>query len=165
MQVFDLTRLRDLTPSPPNGPVERLEADAHYNEMGLTSTHNIVGNEDTGFMYLVGTRTCVSGLHMVDVNEPKEPKFAGCFGQDGYVHDAQCVVYNGPDTKYQGREICFCYNENTLTIVDVEDKNNPTMLSREPYNNAFYTHQVCGRGEGIELVLQTIQSSSLTVKG
>lgn len=140
MQVFDLTRLRDLTP-PPNGGFNQLEPDAHYDEM--TSTHNIVGNEETGFMYAVGTRTCTSGLHMIDVNDPKNPQFAGCFGQDGYVHDAQCVVYKGPDTKFQGREICFCYNENTLTIVDVEDKSNPTMLSRVPYNNAYYTHQVC----------------------
>lgn len=139
MQVFDLTRLRDLTP-PPNGGVTQLEPDAHYSEM--TSTHNIVSNEETGFMYAVGTRTCTSGLHMIDVNDPKNPKFAGCFGQDGYVHDAQCVVYKGPDAKYQGREICFCYNENTLTIVDVEDKSAPTMLSRVPYNNAYYTHQV-----------------------
>ena len=80
MQVFDLTRLRDLTPGPT--PVQ-LQPDTHYNEM--TSTHNIVGNEETGFMYAVGTRTCTSGLHMIDVNDPKNPKFAGCFGQDGYV--------------------------------------------------------------------------------
>lgn len=139
MQVFDLTRLRDLAPNPGNPPMT-LEPDAHYDEM--TSTHNIVGNEDTGFMYAVGTRTCTSGLHMIDVNDPKNPQFAGCFGDDGYVHDAQCVVYQGPDEKYQGREICFCYNENTLTIVDVEDKNDPTMLSRVPYNNVYYTHQV-----------------------
>lgn len=137
MQVYDLTHLRDLQPSP---TPTKLEPDAHYSEMG--NTHNIVGNEETGFMYAVGTRTCNSGLHMIDVNDPKNPQFAGCFGQDGYVHDAQCVIYKGPDEKYQGREICFCYNENTLTIVDVEDKSSPTMLSRVPYDNAYYTHQV-----------------------
>ena len=142
MQVFDLTRLRDLTPTP-GQPVPRLEEDVHYNEM--TSTHNIVGNEDSGFMYAVGTRTCNSGLHMIDVNEPKEPKFAGCFSGDGYVHDAQCVNYKGPDTRYNGREICFCYNENTLTIVDVEDKSSPEMLSRVPYDYNYYTHQVNGQ--------------------
>ena len=138
MQVFDLTHLRTLVP-PPSG-VNMLETDAHYSEM--TSTHNIVGNEETGYMYAVGTRTCRSGLHMINVRDPKNPRFAGCFGDDGYVHDAQCVVYKGPDMKYLNREICFCYNENTLTIVDVEDKNNPTLLSRVPYNNAYYTHQV-----------------------
>ena len=79
---------------------------------------------------------------MVDVRDPLNPQFAGCFGQDGYVHDAQCVIYKGPDADYQGREICFCYNENTLTIVDVEDKDNMKMLSRVPYDNVYYTHQV-----------------------
>jgi len=139
MQVFDLTRLRSLVREP-GSPVPELEADVRYDEM--TSTHNIVGNEDSGFMYAVGTRTCTSGLHMIDVNDPKNPKFAGCFGGDGYVHDAQCVNYKGPDADYNGREICFCYNENTLTIVDVENKEDPKMLSRVPYDNSYYTHQV-----------------------
>lgn len=93
-------------------------------------------------MYSVGSRTCTSGLHIVDVKDPLNPQFAGCFGQDGYVHDAQCVIYKGPDADYQGREICFCYNENALTIVDVEDKNNIKMISKVLYDNLFYTHQV-----------------------
>ena len=96
MQVFDLRKLRDLKASKP-GSVPELSETAHYGEFG--SAHNIVANEDTGFMYSVGSRTCDSGLHMVDVNDPINPEFAGCFGQDGYVHDAQCVIYNGPDTR------------------------------------------------------------------
>ncbi len=93
-------------------------------------------------MYSVGSRTCTSGLHVVDVRDPLNPKFVGCFGQDGYVHDAQCVIYKGPDADHQGKEICFCYNENTLTIVDVEDKDDMKMLSKVPYDNVHYTHQV-----------------------
>ena len=42
--------------------------------------------------------------------------------------------------RYTSREICFCYNEETLTIVDVTNKNEPQMLSREPYDS-YYTHQ------------------------
>ena len=146
MQVVDLTSLRTMSGS--SKPVQ-VKADAFYDS--VSNTHNIVGNEDTGFMYAVGStsssgvdpgRICQGGLHMIDVNDPLNPKYAGCFGGDGYVHDAQCVVYKGPDTKFQGREICFCYNENTLTIVDVENKEAPEILSRVPYNNAYYTHQV-----------------------
>ena len=95
MQVYDLRQLRDLKASK---PLAELSETTHYGEFG--SAHNIVSNEDTGFMYSVGSRTCTSGLHMVDVNDPVNPKFAGCFGEDGYVHDAQCVIYNGPDTRY-----------------------------------------------------------------
>ena len=97
MQVYDLRQLRDLKrPSNPSS-ITQLSETAFYGEFG--SAHNIVSNEDTGFMYSVGSRTCTSGLHMVDVNDPVNPQFAGCFGEDGYVHDAQCVIYNGPDTR------------------------------------------------------------------
>lgn len=29
---------------------------------------------------------------------------------------AQCVIYRGPDEKYQGVDICYGYNEDTLTM-------------------------------------------------
>ena len=79
---------------------------------------------------------------MVDVSEPKKPRFSGCYSADGYTHDAQCVIYRGPDVKYQGREICFNYNENTLTIVDVTNRSNPIMVSKRGYEDYSYTHQV-----------------------
>ena len=103
MQVFDLRQLRDLKPS---RRVQELEETAFYGEFG--SAHNIVANEETGYMYSVGSRTCTSGLHMVNVNDPTNPQFAGCFGQDGYVHDAQCVIYNGPDDRYVNSTSMCC---------------------------------------------------------
>ena len=30
---------------------------------------------------------------MIDVSTPLKPKFVGCYDDDGYTHDAQCVVY------------------------------------------------------------------------
>jgi len=95
-------------------------------------------------IYLVGGSRqvgCKGGLHIVDVSNPLEPKFVGCYTGDGYTHDAQCVVYNGPDTNYQGKEICFCFNEDTVTIVDVTDKTNIIQLSRTSYKADGYTHQ------------------------
>lgn len=64
------------------------------------------------------------GLHIVDIHNPLAPEFAGCFSSDGYTHDCQCVLYGTqyPDSRYYGREVCFNYNEDTLTIVDVTDK-------------------------------------------
>jgi hypothetical protein len=39
-----------------------------------------------------------------------------------------------PDVNYQGQEICFNSNENTVTIVDVTDKSvTPVMVSRTGY--------------------------------
>merc|ERR1712176_960465 len=76
---------------------------------GFGKCHNIFINEDTGYLYAVGTNTCSGGLHIVDVSDPANPKQAGCFehaGSSSYIHDVQCVVYHGPDTRYKGREIC-----------------------------------------------------------
>jgi choice-of-anchor B domain-containing protein len=143
MQVFDLTRLRNL-PSP--APVTFSET-AHYN--GFSRAHTITINERTGFAYANGVTAyadaaankCARGLHMIDVRNPVQPVFAGCFDADGYTHDSQCVTYNGPDADYRNREICFNSNEDTLTIVDVTDKKSPRQLSRTIYDGSAYTHQ------------------------
>lgn len=134
MQVFDLTRLRSVT----NPPVTFTE-NAHYNQIG--SAHNIAINEETGVAYVVGAAACNGGLHMVNIQNPTSPTFLGCFDDDGYTHDTQCVIYNGPDTTHQGQEICLNANEDTLTIVDVTNKANPTQLSRTSYTGVGYTHQ------------------------
>jgi choice-of-anchor B domain-containing protein len=134
MQVFDLTQLRTV----PNPPVT-FSATAHY--PGFGNAHNLVINEDSGFAYGVGTSTCSGGLHMVNIQNPTNPTNAGCFSSDGYTHDAQCVNYNGPDPDHQGKEICFNFNEDTLTIVDVTNKAAPVQLSRTPYAGSGYTHQ------------------------
>ncbi|MCB0017946.1 MAG: choice-of-anchor B family protein, partial [Anaerolineales bacterium] len=134
MQVFDLTELRNVT----NPPVTFTET-AHFG--GFGSAHNVVINEDSGYAYGVGASTCSGGLHMVDITSPAAPTDAGCFAADGYTHDAQCVIYNGPDTAHQGAEICFNSNEDTLTIVDVSNKAAPAQLSRSGYAGSAYTHQ------------------------
>ena len=120
-------------------PPVTFTSDAHYGTFG--DAHNIAINEDTGFAYAVGANACSRGLHMIDIADPLNPAFAGCFGADGYTHDVQCVVYTGPDVTYQGMEICFASNEDTLTIVDVTDKSRPRQLARQGYARSAYTHQ------------------------
>ena len=134
MQVFDLTQLRNID----NPPVE-FTATNRYTEFG--SAHNIVINEDSGFAYAVGTRTCRGGLHMIDLQNPAAPANAGCFSNDGYTHDAQCVNYIGADIEHVGKEICFNSNEDTITIVDASNKDAPIRLSRTGYSGSQYTHQ------------------------
>jgi hypothetical protein len=93
---------------------------------------------------------CGTGLHMIDINEPTNPTYAGCLDDNGYVHDTQCVVYEGPDTEFHGREICFNSNglaysanpaANFVSITDVTDKENPETLSVLPYEGSGYSHQ------------------------
>jgi len=135
MQVMDLTQLRSIV-SPPVTMVET----AFYS--GFSRSHNIVINEDSGYAYGVGmSGNCAGGLHFVDIMNPTSPTAAGCFVDDGYTHDAQCVNYNGPDSTHVSKEICFAYNEDTLTIVDVSNKSAPVQLSRTIYANQGYSHQ------------------------
>ena len=133
MQVFDLTRLRGLV-SP-----QEFTVDTSYTRIG--SAHNIAINEDSGFAYIVGGDDCQGGLHMVDISSPKAPAFVGCFAGDGYTHDVQCVTYSGPDTDYSDAEICFASNEDSLTIINVSNKNAPLMLAKVDYPSLGYSHQ------------------------
>lgn len=134
MQVFDLTRLAGVTTPP-----ETFAADARYG--GFGDAHNVFVNEETGYAFAAGANSCLRGLHMMDVSDPLAATFAGCFSEDGYSHDVQCVVYQGPDLDHSGDEICFASNTDTLTVVDVTDKSSPVMLSRTGYAGTGYTHQ------------------------
>lgn len=134
IQIFDLRRLLDV----PSDQPRTFSADAHYT--GFDSAHNIAINERTGFAYAVGGEQCAGGLVMVDIRSPKDPQPAGCYDGDGYTHDVQCVVYEGPDADYQGREICLASNEDSLTVIDVTDKGQPRLVARHGYDHA-YTHQ------------------------
>ncbi|NER13164.1 choice-of-anchor B family protein [Leptobacterium flavescens] len=137
MQVFDLSRLRNVA-----NPPETFNADATFT--GFGNSHNIVINESTSFAYAVGTArndAFNGGVHFVDISNPQSPQPAGGYGDDGYTHDGQVVTYNGPDTDYTGREIFVGSNEDQVVIADVTDKNNPSSISSLTYGNLAYTHQ------------------------
>lgn len=136
MQVFDLTRLRDVL-----DPPVVFDPDLLYRGDGLNvveSSHNVIINEETGFAYLT-SRGC-AGMHMVDISEPMEPTFVGC-SEPGGTHDAQCIVYRGPDESYRGQEICLRMSGNRFQISDVTDKSNPVELSTASHPNPAYMHQ------------------------
>ena len=145
VQVFDLRQLRDVGDEP-------VTFEETYLYDGIHSAHNIVINEETGFAYTVGNsgggETCGGGLHMLDLEDPSHPVFAGCFAQEGtgrrgtgYVHDAQCVTYRGPDSEHVGREICLGSNETAFNIADVSDKDAPVGLATMDYPSVAYAHQ------------------------
>lgn len=142
--VFNLAHLRDVTDAPVT-----FEPDARYD--GIASAHNLIIDTDAGFAYPVGAsgggQTCGGGLHMVNIQDPLNPTFAGCYTDtegliwQGRTHDGQCVIYEGPDQRYHGREICFASNETALRIVDVTDKENPEPLAAATYPGLAYVHQ------------------------
>lgn len=146
VQIFDLTQLRGVADPRP------FAESAYYD--GVSTAHNIAINEETGFAYVVGSRggtngpNCGVGLHIIDIKDPLNPTYAGCFNDpasgnsnNGYTHDVQCVIYNGPDERYQGREICLGSNVTRLSIADVTDKENPTLIASVSYPGVGYAHQ------------------------
>lgn len=141
LQVFDLTRLRDVT-----DPPAMFSEDALYEEFG--NAHNIAINQETGFAYVTGSNTYGGGLHIINIQNPLDPQFAGFHSDSlagldstGYVHDTQCVVYKGPDEDYQGDEICMNSSETHLVIADVTDKQNTETIARSSYKGNQYAHQ------------------------
>lgn len=137
MQVFDLTKLRNINSTPIN-----FTADTKYT--GFGNAHNIVINEETGFAYAVGTARddiYSGGVHFIDISNPKTPLAAGGWGGNGYTHDAQVVNYSGPDTRFNGEEILIGANEDKVVIVNVTNKETPVEITTFTYPQFDYTHQ------------------------
>ncbi|KAK6828153.1 hypothetical protein PG987_011494 [Apiospora arundinis] len=145
VQIFDMSKLVDIDPASPVKFTNEKDLTGYWNGLPVGRTHNIVINEEKQYAVAVGaqprTSACGSGLTFIDLSDPTKPFSPGCAPGDGYVHDAQCIVYRGPDEKYNGRDICYGYNEDTLTIYDVTDKNTTNIISRTGYEGSAFTHQ------------------------
>ncbi|MBZ0327010.1 MAG: choice-of-anchor B family protein [Altibacter sp.] len=142
VQIFDLTRLRTLTGVSPT--VFNKNGDGRY--AGVGSCHNIIINEDTGFAYLSGCPGTNSGApRILNLNVSKtNPTVAGNISSSyGYCHDAQVVVYDGPDPDYQGRELLIgsFSGSDFVKVLDVTNKSSISQISTIAYSNKYYTHQ------------------------
>ncbi|KAG8624713.1 hypothetical protein KVT40_007780 [Elsinoe batatas] len=151
LQIFDLTKLLGIKKwwNPWWKPVIFDKTKDITLFTGFGATHNIVAFPERNLIFGVGGHeganarktTCAGGPFAVDVSNPLAPFSPGCVGQDGYTHDAQCVVYNGPSEKYLGRDICFGFNEDTLTVYDVTEIKKLVVVSSTPYVGSRYSHQ------------------------
>ena len=135
IQVFDLNKLRGLTTT------QTFTADAHFT--GLTNSHTLAINEATGFLYVSGANTCRKGLTIYDIKSPLTLRAAGCYDKEVYSHEAVVMTYNGPDTRYTGREIAFNYTGQgrRFQILDVTNKNSIKVLSSVAHPGASFVHQ------------------------
>jgi choice-of-anchor B domain-containing protein len=109
---------------------------------GLSTTHNVALNADSGYLYLCGSNVGGGRLLALSLANPANPVIAGqpTSTVSTYCHDAQIVTYtSGP---YAGREIAFCCNGGTgVDILDVTNKASIFRLSRSTYPNLSYCHQ------------------------
>ena len=138
LQIFDLRRLRDIETFQSLIPDKRLDT--------FGSAHNIAINEATGYAYVIGSQQFSGGPLFIDINEPQNPIEVGGYRTMGYSHDAQVVVYHGPDENFTGKEIYIGSNSdggsnNKVIIVDVTDKSNPELITTKSYGGSGYAHQ------------------------
>ncbi|KAK4244296.1 hypothetical protein C7999DRAFT_17432 [Corynascus novoguineensis] len=146
VQIFDLSKLLDVDPSSPVVFDSVKDLTGFWGEgLPLGRSHNVVTNEELNYGVATGFQPrdgpLKAGLIFFDLSDPSNPKTLGGTGEDGYVHDAQCIVYRGPDKKYDGKDICYGYDEDSLTIFDVSDKENIKVISNTSYEGFAYTHQ------------------------
>ncbi len=137
-----------------------------------SGAHNVVAFEERGIvaMTLAEDEVCGNDIVFYDVSDtPKDPKRLGCVGSgqdnwlNGGTHDAQCVIYSGPDADYNGAgddgvlgteddvpasDICVLFQEGAgVYVVDVSAitrDGNPSgakMLTRFTYDTINYAHQ------------------------
>lgn len=136
IQVMDLSNID-------NGSVSLVR---NWTGGGYSTTHNIVTNEDTGSLWVVGANIGNGGLIHIDISNPELPQLDGGW-TDMYVHDAQVLTWDsGP---LAGRELAFCaggfsggFTETGLRIVDVTNPNSTQTLSTLFYPSSGYAHQV-----------------------
>ncbi|GGJ87541.1 hypothetical protein GCM10010123_16410 [Pilimelia anulata] len=137
IQVFNLEKLRNVTSA------QTFKEDAHFK--GLTNSHTLWINQKTGFLYASGASSCNSGITVIDIKDPLNLKQVACYSSEVYSHEALVWNYNGPDTRYTGKEIAFNFTGQgkTITILDVTDKSSIKVLSKTSYPGASFTHQGC----------------------
>ena len=134
LQIFDLTQLRGITTT------QTFTETVHYD--GFGPGHNLWINAESGYLYVFRSDTCSGAIHMVNIQDPLNPTFAGCFAEiDAPLSDAECVNYNGPDSDYTGQEICFIGSDDNVSIGNVTDKNNPTLIKTFSYPGIVRAHQ------------------------
>ena len=97
------------------------------------------GSSAPGMRAVVGSP---AGTPLIfDVSQPLAPVPVGGMLDDGYTHDSLCPTYRGADKPYKGHEICFNFNEDTVTLYDITaNPMMPEQLARVTYENASYTH-------------------------
>jgi len=138
--VFDLSGLDSDPPSISVGPA------AIDNGGGPESSHNVVVDEVSGYLYRVGGWNDNKNVRMYDLNaNPAAPQYIGKFGE-GYVHDGQVTTFaSGP---YAGKQIFFAARAlgwgwgARLQIWDVTDKSAIALLGNGTWPGAVYSHNV-----------------------
>ena len=130
--VFDLHRLRGLSAN----PARLFSPDA---VTAPSDAHNVVVADGAPLLATMGRCGSEGGYQFFDLSDPGQPQAAGCYPER--VHDAQCLLYDGPDPDHAGRTVCFGFNADRVGILDVTDPGAAVPIADAVYPEAGFTHQ------------------------
>ena len=136
-QILDLTALRVWEPTM---GAQEWSPDAIL--PGPSVAHNAVSFEEESMLILVGSDWFGGGAAIFDVQNPEAPQLLGGASEWGYIHDAQAVIYNGPDQAYVGRSVVFAAGPSGFHILDITDPGDVTLIGSSSYDTPHYGHQV-----------------------
>ena len=127
------------------------------------ATHTLAVDEDAGFLYRAGGSftPCAGGpqgLVIYSLANPGSPSVAGEW-HVRYVHECQVVTWDLAGS-YFGKQIAFCYTENSagggdprLHILDVTNKASIKELSSTSYTGGQFSHQGWISADKLQLYL------------
>jgi choice-of-anchor B domain-containing protein len=133
LQVFDLTRLRDIT-----NPPEILLHDAQAG--GFSNAHNVAVHDASQTLYVCGASNH-PGLVIYQHHDDDLPELLGVYDESGYIHDAQIVTYQGPDSEHVGKTLAFSANGDFIAISDVGDPTDVVLMATAAHDSIGYVHQ------------------------
>lgn len=104
-------------------------------------SHNLVMDEQNGFLYTVGSNQSSGTTTCFDLSNPGNPIQVGAASMTtNYIHDAQVVTWETGNLA--GRQLFFgCSEGRGVDIYDMTNKNAPTLVKRVTYPNMSYCHQ------------------------
>lgn len=137
MQVFDLTALRDWHPL---DGVQDWEPDAVIAAPG--SAHNLAVLPEADMVIQLGSNSFGGGAVLFDASDPGAPFLAGGWSEQGYLHDAHALRYDGPDEEHHGKDLLFAAAGSRLSILDISDPSDVLLIGESDYPQSVYTHQV-----------------------
>jgi choice-of-anchor B domain-containing protein len=134
IQVMDLSQID-------NGVVTLVR---NYQQGGHSTTHSMLSNPASGYLYLCGGNAANGGMIPANTNQdPTFPTFTGPGWTTRYVHEAFITSYTSG--AYAGREIAFLFtggsSTGSISIVDVTNKAAPVNMSTIVYPGRNYSHQ------------------------
>jgi choice-of-anchor B domain-containing protein len=123
----------------------------------FSSAHNVyLGNIDyatgmaldgvTPYLTIEGANRNGGAFRVFSIADPLNPSLiAAPPGNAGYVHDATSLVITDDRTQDCAGQVSPCelyidFNESTVDVWDVTNKNTPVKLSSTGYANSAYTH-------------------------